>query len=353
MKIKELSVENLRNLAEVSIQAHQELNIIVGNNGAGKTAIIESLVVLSRGRSFRTTQASELIGPEGGSFRVFAEVANDNGQRHRLGLQRSGKHWRARKDSSELSQLSELTRSLPLLLMEPNSHMLVSGAPEFRRKYLDWGVFHVEHGFLQTYRRYTRVLKQRNSALRQKRTELLDSLDSLMCPLAEKLDMLRNKHCQSIALTLQPLLKILSPNLKEMEIEYFNGWGQKPYEDALYEGRGRDLERGATKSGPHRADLVLLRGKVLARSVLSRGEHKVVTAALLLAQARLLASQGEHPVILFDDLAAEFDKSHFEKVLRVSMEQGGQAWVTGTQIKPQSRPNKVFHVKRGVVEEML
>jgi DNA replication and repair protein RecF len=353
LKIKELRIENLRNLVDVSLQPHRDLNIIIGDNGAGKTAIIESLVVLSRGRSFRTHQASELIGPEKGSFRVFAEAVRDDGKVHRLGLERSGTLWRARKDSKDLSQISKLTRSLPLILMEPNSHLLVSGAPEYRRKFLDWGVFHVEHGFLDTYRRFSRALKQRNAALRKKQNEMLDSLDSLICPLATQLDIQRKRHCQSVRKEFGGLLTILSPDLKEIEVEYMKGWGGGEYADALYESRERDLERGATILGPHRADMVLTQGKAQARTILSRGEQKIVSAALLLAQAGLLCSIGEHPVILLDDLASEFDPFHFNSVLGASMERGGQVWVTGTQMQPTTVEKKVFHVKHGTVQEVL
>jgi DNA replication and repair protein RecF len=353
LKIKELRIENLRNLVDVSLQPHQDLNIIIGDNGAGKTAIIESLVVLSRGRSFRTHQASELIGPDKGSFRVFAEAVRDDGRVHRLGLERSGKLWRARKDSKDLSQISKLTRSLPLILIEPNSHLLVSGAPEYRRKFLDWGVFHVEHGFLETYRRFTRVLKQRNAALRQKQNEVLDSLDSLIYPLVIQLDAQRKAHCQSVSKELNTLLQILSPELKEVKVEYMKGWGDGDYAEALYESRESDMDRGATKLGPHRADVVLSQGKVPARSILSRGEQKMVSSALLLAQATLLSSLGEPPVILLDDLASEFDKNHFDNVLDASLERGGQVWVTGTQMQLPTGEKKVFHVKHGIVQEVL
>ena len=132
MFIKTLQIENIRNLARVDIEPSPTLNILFGANGAGKTSVLESLVVLSRGRSFRTNQANELIGPEGNSFRVFAESSNHARKTIRLGLERSGKHWRARKNGDDLSQLSQLTRDLPLVLMEPNSHLLVSGPPEVR-----------------------------------------------------------------------------------------------------------------------------------------------------------------------------------------------------------------------------
>ena len=353
MKIKTLRIENLRNLANVSLKPHPELNYIVGDNGAGKTGILESLVVLSRGRSFRTSQAAELIGPEQARFSVFAEILKDDGQTHRLGLERSGKHWKARKNTTDLAQLSLLTRSLPLVLMEPNSHLLVSGTPEYRRKFLDWGVFHVEHGFLDTWRRFSRVLKQRNSALRQKQIDMLDSLDALIAPLGTQLDSFRRVHSEHISQELRGLLPALSPDLEGITLDYQNGWGAELYERALYDCRERDLERGTTGLGPHRAELIMMKGRMLARAMLSRGEQKLLAAALLLSQAELLSSLGERPVILLDDLASEFDQAHFCSVLSKSMERGGQVWVTGIQTPDLPEKHSVFHVKHGVTQKML
>ena len=102
MYIKKLQIENLRNLASVDIEPDPRLNMLFGGNGAGKTSVLESMVVLSRGRSFRTKQASELIGPVAGSFRLFAEAINNSDKTHRLGLERAGKHWRARLDGNDV-----------------------------------------------------------------------------------------------------------------------------------------------------------------------------------------------------------------------------------------------------------
>ena len=326
---------------------------MVGDNGAGKTSILEAIIVLSRGRSFRTTVAAELIGPAGGSFNVFAETKSDEGRISRLGLERAGKHWKARKDSAELSQISQLTRSLPLILMEPNSHLLVSGTPEHRRKFLDWGVFHVEQGFLETWGRYSRALKQRNAALRGRNEEVIDSLDLILCPLGEQLSALRRAHALKVKDQLEDLLPQLSASIGPISLGYNNGWGDCNFAQALTENRNRDIDRGQTHQGPHRAEMVLMAGETLARTVLSRGEQKTLSAALLLAQVRLLSGLGERPVILLDDLASEFDESHFNNVLSLALEWGGQTWVTGTRLPEFQNEHSVFHVKHGEVREVV
>jgi DNA replication and repair protein RecF len=351
--IRKLQLENFRNLAAIDIEPHIHLNYFEGANGAGKTSVLEALVVLSRGRSFRTTQATELIGPASDTFRVFAVTELERGQQHRLGLERSGKRWRGRKDGVDLSQLSQLTRSLPLILMEPDSHLLVSGAPETRRRFVDWGMFHVEPGFLDTWRRFSKALKQRNAALRGPQLGVLDSLDEVLAVHGEQLGAYRRAHCASITASLQQTLSELNSGLGAIAVEYQDGWPGGSYLEQLRSNRKRDLERGITMSGPHRADLQLTHEAVPAKAMLSRGEQKVLAAAMLLTQAELLSGCGEKPLLLLDDLASEFDRVHFDSVLARALSTGAQVWVTGTRKLAQTVPCSMFHVEQGRILEVV
>jgi DNA replication and repair protein RecF len=351
--IRELQVENFRNLKRVEIEAHPRLNFFHGSNGAGKTSLLEAVVVLSRGRSFRTTQAVELIGPFDSTFRIYALTEGPGGAEHRLGLERSGRRWRGRKDGVDLSQLSELTRALPLVLMEPDSHLLVSGPPEVRRRYLDWGMFHVEPGFLEAWRSFSRALKQRNAALRKHQQAMLDSLDAVLARHGERLSRYRQRHFDSISANISKILTELDPALAAISLDYQAGWHGEEYGATLSANRSRDLERGQTTSGPHRADMALSSGSNPARAVLSRGEQKLVAAALVLTQAEQLAGAGEKPLILLDDLASEFDGKHFESVLHRALACGAQVWVTGTREAGMDQPCARFHVEQGTVREVV
>ena len=353
MLIRQITIENLRNLSSVAIDPHERLNYLFGDNGAGKTSVLEAITTLSRGRSFRTPQASELTGPDAPVFRVFAEIEDEQGQRHRAGLERSARHWRGRLDGADLRQLSQLTRILPTVLMEPDSHLLVSGAPEIRRRYLDWGVFHVEHGFLETWRAYARALKQRNSALRHQHVDLLDSLDEVLATHGKRLHELRQRYAEQVSGRLESALDELKSRVQAVSLRYLSGWKGDSLLDALRERRHRDLERAQTGSGPHRADLAIACGPAAARTVLSRGEQKAVAAAMLLIQAELLNSAGKRPVLLFDDLVSEFDREHFDVVLAKAMDFGLQVWLTGTGRPEVNLPGKVFHVEQGSVKELV
>jgi len=351
--VRALQAANFRNLDALALQPHPRLNYLWGENGAGKTSVLEALVVLSRGRSFRTGQTAELVGPASRTFRLFAEVESAPGQRQRLGLERDGTHWRGRIDGRDLRHLSELTRCLPLVLMEPDSHLLVSGPPEVRRKYVDWAMFHVEPRFLDVWRRFSKALKQRNAALRQGRQDLLDSLDPVLAEQGEALAALRARYVDAVAERLDAMMEAIGERVGPVALAYQNGWSSETFLESLQRNRKRDLERGLTGSGPHRADLALSSGGQAARLRLSRGEQKALAAALLLTQAEILAAAGPRPVLLLDDLVSEFDEAHFASVLARAYATGAQLWLTGTQRPPLIGEHRMFHVKQGSVSELV
>lgn len=352
MHISTLRIENFRNLKQLDLAPHQKLNFFYGSNGAGKTSVLEALVVLARGRSFRTSQAEELSGVNGGLFRIVLEAVSV-GRPIMLGLERSGSKWKARKDGEDVSVLSDLTRQLPLVLLEPNSHLLVSGAPDGRRRFLDWGMFHVEPAFLDTWRRYARALKQRNAALRQQQLSVLDSLDGITARLGQELGRFRRSYVDRLAETFLAHTNSDESELQGVVIEYQTGWKGESFLETLENTRQRDLDRGVTTQGPHRADLALVKNDRAVKTWFSRGEQKSLAAALLLAQARLFSEGGDGPLILLDDLASEFDQAHVQTVLDTATSFGGQVWVTGTQEPNTEKDCKVFHVEHGEVQEMV
>jgi len=352
LHITHLRIENFRNLEAVEIQPEAGFNYFFGENGAGKTSVLEALFLLSRGKSFRTASSDELIHHEADRFQVFAEIHHQE-EIHRVGLERSKKHWRARKDGHDVALLSELSRSLPVVMMEPNSHSLVSGAPEGRRRFLDWGVFHVEPLFLDTWRQYSRGLKQRNAALRRSQASVIDSLDDIIAPLGEQLSVYRQSYVEKLVQEFSRQLDTERSGLQDITLRFQPGWKAESLKAALEAGRERDLEQGISQNGPHRADLILERKGRPIRSTLSRGEQKNVAACLLLSQAQLMKACGQDPLVLLDDLASEFDQRHSEEVLQKALICASQVWVTGIHPCVFEGPSTAFHVEHGEVSKMI
>ncbi len=360
MRVNSLDISNLRNIASARIEPDPCLNCFTGDNGAGKTSILEALAVLSKGRSFRTGHVSSLIGPEQAQFQIVSKIEGPSGTQHQLGMQRSTDQWTARHNGESVSQLSDLTELLPYVLLEPSSHTLVSGPPDGRRKYLDWGVFHVKHSFLPLWRRYNRTLKQRNAALRQSDQSVVESLDPQLVALGEELHQAREQHVSTLANLLERTLPIFNETLMDIDLSYRKGWAGYSLQDAINLSFQRDMDRGATGPGPHKADLRLTIKGSPAKDRLSRGEQKAMTSAMVLAQAQMIAETGNPPVLMLDDLSSELDEEHVVKVLRSGLALGVQVWLTGTSLSPSISNNPevtdagfaMFHVEHGEISQV-
>lgn len=355
MRVKRLTASNFRNLEKLELIASPGLNLLVGPNGAGKTTILEAMVVLAKGRSFRGGRHQDLIGRHGSKFQIHISIETGIGPDEKLGLERNASTWHARRNGESVKTLTELSSALPLVVVEPNSHKLVDGNPEHRRRMLDWGVFHVKPAFLGQWQRYRRTLKQRNAYLKKNKPnqDLIDSLDKQMVQYAVPVTHDRESYVTELKPKTKILLELLSDSLPEIETSFSRGWSGPGFAEYLLKNRSRDRELGATAGGPHRADLKLLVAGEKARDRLSRGQQKLLAAALLLAQAQIMSEHGTIPVLLIDDLASEFDRQHLDKMLSLLASTKAQIWLTGVDKSLIERTKEagldplVFHVKQG------
>ena len=167
MHVTRLTVAGLRRFEQVSLTPDPGLNLITGDNGAGKTSLLEALHLMAYGRSFRGRVRDGLVRTGADAVEVFVEWEEGAAIRpRRAGLRHNGQAWTGRLDGETVGQLGELCAALAVVSFEPGSHALVTGGGEPRRRFVDWGLFHVEHNFLGLWRRYARALKQRNALLK-------------------------------------------------------------------------------------------------------------------------------------------------------------------------------------------
>lgn len=323
-QIKQLSFQNFRNCTQVACELSPGLNLIVGDNAAGKTSLIEAIWVLATGRSFRTAKTHHLIQHEFEACTLFAEVASSHthAQTHRLGLQKSVQSTVLRLNGETLKSQSELARMLPVQLLTPESHKLLEEGPKARRQFMDWGCFHQSSDFMLLWRHYQRGLKQRNHALRKRLPKAQVQLwDQTLVENALKIDLIRQDYLERLTPYLVTFCQALMPEIKEEVVcQYRAGW-PKTTEDllALYaESYPKESMLGHTQYGAHRADIRFKFGSQEALNTLSRGQQKLFVCALLLAQASLHEKVLQEPVImLIDDLPAELDETHRLKLLEL------------------------------------
>src|SRR5690606_5323636 len=202
----------------------------------------------------------------------------------------------------------------------PGSHALVMGAAESRRRFMDWGLFHVEPSFLPLWRRYARALKQRNTLLKaRQRDGQLDAWEAELDQTGTLLTQHRERYLAQLQPHVAATTEALLPEAGATELVFQPGWRREelPLADALLIARDRDLATGFTSVGPHRADWRILQTAIPGREALSRGQAKLTALATLLAQAEHQAAiRGDWPVVALDDLASELDRPHQELVLR-------------------------------------
>jgi DNA replication and repair protein RecF len=350
LALDRLSLEGVRNLAPTSLSPGPGINWLVGENGAGKTSVLEGIYMLGRGRSFRSARPASVIQHGLDQLRVVGRRSDGL----ILGIERSGDGWRGRIAGRDCQRISEFAAALPLVLFEPDSHRLIDGGPDQRRQYLDWQLFHVEPRYLAVWQRYARLLRQRNAALKSRAGgAVLDALDAPIVPIAEHLDRLRRQQVESIVEATEGLLDRLGVRLPgPLHCRYRSGFpDDRPLTEALREQRQSDLERGFTQRGPHRADLVLKVNDQAASQELSRGQQKLLALALLLAQLSLLhRSAARSPLLLLDDPVSELDQRHLETVLDWLDQQPFQSWITATA--QPLRPCRMFHVEHGLVRSI-
>lgn len=364
MRLTRLQVTAVRRLADVGLRPAPGINLITGDNGAGKTSLLEGLHLLAYGRSFRGRVRDGLIRTGCEAVEVFAEWHEDvTGRTRRAGLRHSGQRWEGRLDGETVSQLGELCAALAVVTFEPGSHALVTGGGEPRRRLVDWGLFHVEHihqadenrgaDFLVLWRRYARALKQRNALLKARaRDSQLEAWDHELAEAGEPLTRHRQAYLDMLEPLLQTMAAELAPSLGQPRLAFQPGWARDSLSlaDALLVARDRDLANGFTSVGPHRADWRIDYAALPGREALSRGQAKLSALAILLAQAEHHAhASGEWPVIALDDLASELDRNHQRRVLERLVASGAQVFITGTEapsaLSTLGAPLGMFHVE--------
>jgi DNA replication and repair protein RecF len=358
VELTHLRVENFRLIERAELDLANGWNLFLGANGAGKTSLLEAAFLLSHGRSFRTSAKDALVRHGSPAYSVFGEMRRASAINERVGVARNANRLEARLNG-EVVAAAELMRHTAVLCFEPGSHELISGSSEERRRFLDWGVFHVEHDFLAHWRRYQRALKQRNALLRSFTGHgELDVWDMELALAAEPLSAMRRDYIAQLRPLVLELLADLLPELGHAELRFGAGFDEeRPLLAVLAERRSRDIARGHTTAGPHRADWSLAFGDV-GREHLSRGQEKLCAFAAVIAQGRLFAQHaGEWPILCLDDLSSEVDRKHLEKALAVLPREGVQVLATATEAPEAfaglSASLSRFHVEQGQFSRLL
>ncbi|MFK8027249.1 MAG: DNA replication/repair protein RecF [Gammaproteobacteria bacterium] len=356
MWLQQLQAQGLRSFSECELSFSPGINVIYGDNGAGKTSILEGISVLSSGKSFRTSKVSNIITNGQAELVLFGEVSNLEQIIH-LGAQIGPGLKELRLNREKVNKWSELAKNLPVLELHPESYLLITGGPVERRKFLNWGMFHVEQNYAQTWSEYSRVLKQRNVCLKNKEIKQARHWHQSLAELGAVISQALQQYTLEISPYIDEMLDIFEFSEK-VELIYSPGWDQH---FSLEELLDRELQANemplSTQSGPHRGDLkISWQGKPFSKTS-SRGQQKVLSIALKLAQAKLLEHKYEKSsVYLLDELPAELDDKRRKIALDILAKLDAQVIISAVSrdsMKCLDDEVKWFHVKHRHVSSVV
>ena len=328
MSLGRLQVTDFRCLQSAELHPDARFTLISGPNASGKTSLLEAIYVLGRGRSFRTRRLEHLIRNGSEKFVVFGEVETST-RRVPIGVAGSRQGIRAQIDGDKPSSLAELALFLPVQIIDPEVHHLIDEGPSRRRRFLDWGVFHVEQSFVGHWQRYQQVLKQRNAALKSRQPRAVVSVwDSDLVRSGDLLGAARERYVSLLSLPAGAIARNLLG--MELSLSYRNGWPKgQGMAEAIQQSWPHDLEMGATQVGPHRAELGIRLDGMPVKDRISRGQQKLLAAALLIAQLKLIPEGSPvQPTLLLDDPAAELDDERLANLIQEVSSQSVQLIIT-------------------------
>ena len=353
MAISHIDITAFRNISKAVLKPHLELNLIIGNNGSGKTSLLEAVYVLGRGRSFRASANKKLIQQAEKEFILHCKTSDIPSSN--IGIRVGTAGLSAKANHQIIKRSSDLATLLPLLFISPDADKLLQISPKLRRRFLDWGLFHVEHNYLELWKRYNRTLIQRNSLLKSSMTDI-SVWDNELINYGNKINEFRTDYVSKLNDLFLALNEKLLPEHR-LRLVYKKGWPKDlDLHTAITTNLEADKKMGFTHRGPHRCDLQVLfsDSNTLAEPLLSGGQLKLVAICLILAQAILVTKNAaQKGILLVDDIAAELDSNKRKLLIEIMLGMDMQIFITSTDVDlidlPEEQSRQVFHVEHGCI----
>lgn len=359
MPLQRVVIDHVRNLQDVRLELSPNLNIVFGENASGKTSLLEAIHLLAYARSFRSHHIKHVVSNDSDFLRVAGQLRQNDAASMPIGIEYRQGQLNMRVAGQDVKKTSELAQFLPVIVLHQECQRFLTDGPRIRRKFIDWGVFHVEQDFLSAWRRYIRTLKQRNSLLQSGAGRAaVRAWDKELKDAAQVLNTFRRGYCQELITAIEHDLQKLMPG-HDISLHYKSGWDEsQDLLEILDKAFEQDQRRGFTHYGPHRADINVRAGGVPAHEGLSRGQQKLLICALLIAQARIHQQRsGRACIFLADDVKAELDQEHVKRVIDLLEGLGIQIIMTATERESLEShcqtDHKTFHVERGSVQEVV
>lgn len=358
MALSRLTIQHFRNLQAIDLELNTGFNFLVGNNGSGKTSVLETIFYLGHGRSFKSNHVNRIISYHQTAFTLFGRLQEAQ-HSWSIGLQKTRQGETSVKiNGQDGNKIADLAHLLPIQIISPEGLTLLNGGPSYRRAFLDWGLFHHQPTFHAVWANLRRLLKQRNAALSQvKSYHELKIWDQELVKLANQISQWRANYAEALRPEIEKTCNLFLPEI-DISISFHQGWEKnRDYAELLETNFERDQACGYTISSPQKADFKFKANGLPADDILSRGQLKLLMCALRLAQGEfLMAEKQRHCIFLIDDFASELDQNKRQLLAERLQQNGSQVFVTAiTKQQLQQMPldnANIYQLEQGNISNL-
>lgn len=325
MKVNHLNLENYRNFPKLEIDFDAVGAIIYGKNGIGKTNLLEAIAYSAFGRSFQTIHDRDLKNFNSDFFRISAQFTYRNKQLQ-IDSAFSNEQKKIRINELKINKLSELFKYIKIVYFSPRDIDFSAGNPGFRRNFFDLAISQNSFQYIETLKEYNRILKQRNALFK---TDYLksekDSWDDRFVQTGTEIIKLRKEYLLKFIPVLTEYLNFISDNSEILTFEYIHSFPledgkelSESFRESLLKNEKREKEYNRSLYGPHLDDInFMINGRSFKRFG-SQGQKRSLAISARLAQAKLISqSDGEFPILMFDDVLADLDKVRTSNILKL------------------------------------
>ena len=362
LHVASLQIRSFRNLAAVDMEPGERFNVVSGDNGQGKTNLLEALYVVATSKSFRTSKPGELVGFGAELASVRATLSDDGESRvQSVGLKPGARLVRI--DDKRPPSLAAYAVRAPIVVFHPGEMSLSMGSSGERRRLLDRTALYLAPQSIADLDAYTRALRERQRALETRGPSATDLAEwetlvvrhglVVMAHRARAAELVAAKAMEAFARIAAPELVLAAAYAPSAPND------EEAFREALESRRAADMRRGSAGVGPHRDDLALLIDGHPVRGVASQGQHRAVTLALKSAEIEVVGqARGVRPILLLDDVSSELDRARTAALFSFLREQRGQVFLTTTRPElidtgEDGTARRDFVVKNGVLEPGL
>ncbi len=362
MYLKQLNITNFKNLEQVGLELSSRLNCFIGNNGEGKTNLLDAVYYLSMAKSYFNQVDSQVVR-QGEDFFMLQGLYERNGAEEQLscGVKR-GEGKALKRNGKQYERLADHIGLIPLVMVSPTDSALITDSGEERRRYLNGLISQLDREYLDSLIRYNHALTLRNKLLKQAGAmdrDMLDTLDMQLSEYGQKIYEKRRDMVESMSPYFTMVYAVVSGNREDVVLSYRSDLSKEPLYNLLKQAFEKDRVLQHTSVGIHRDDLEMRLGEHPIRRVGSQGQQKTYLLALKLAQFELYKKHTNiAPLLLLDDVFDKLDMARVEQLIQLVAHNGfGQIFLTDSNktrldsiLSSVNNNHALFRVKDGNVE---